>query len=98
MKPQLVMLKLTPMDAEEMIIGESQKFPAIELDQLVFLRLPPEEAKKMQDDGTLDVLKVASVETGKTFVILDPKTEVLKIEEKWEPLPAEPAPVIRNVN
>lgn len=53
MKPQMVMLEVRPMDACKRQISDAYKFPYIEIDDLVFLRLP----KGKQTPADLDLLR-----------------------------------------
>jgi hypothetical protein len=86
MKPHVVMLKLTPMDDNYQELEAPIKFPAIEIENIVFLRMPKEQCVGMKLTGQLETLTQAAAQSGKTFVLLPEKAEVLRVEEKWEVL------------
>ena len=93
MKPHAVMLKLTPMNAKEQQIDEPFKCQKVDFGEMVFLRIPVEvEASMKFSDQTkqfIEGLSLAAVQANKTFILVPEGTEILHIEERWEPLPDE---------
>jgi len=72
MKPQMVMLEVRPLDARKQPLKPEYKFPYIEIDNMIFLRVPDEKMKAMQADGSMDVfrgsLMQAADHSGTAFV------------------------------
>ena len=84
MKPQAVMLKVQPMDSNYQELEPPFEFPAVDIDDIVFLRVPQDTAQTMKLSGQLDALMATASKSGKTFIILPEKVEVLKVVEKWK--------------
>jgi len=54
MKPQMVMLEVRPLDARKLPVCEPYKFPYIEIDNLVFVRVPEAKMKSMKLLGDIE--------------------------------------------
>ena len=91
MRPHAIMLKLTPMSGEETALTEPFKCAKVELDDMVFLRLTKEDEAELKFNDRsrtlVENIGMAAVQSGKTFIMVPAGTEILKIEEKWEPMP-----------
>lgn len=72
MKPQMVMLEVRPLDARKQPLKPEYKFPYVEMDNMVFLRVPDDKMKAMQVDGSMntfrDGLMQAADHSGTGFV------------------------------
>jgi len=63
MRPQMVMLEVRPLDARKLpITKEPYKFPYIEIENLIFVRIPDNQMKTMQIDGSLNTLRDSLME------------------------------------
>lgn len=72
MKPQMVMLEVRPLDARKQPLKPEYKFPYIEIDDIIFLRVPDDQMRAMSVDGSMNVfrdsLMQAADHTGTAFV------------------------------
>lgn len=73
MKPQMVMLEVRPLDARKLpVTKEPYKFPYIELENLVFLRVPDAKMKSWKLTGEMDhirdVIMNAAAQSGTSYV------------------------------
>ena len=72
MKPQMVMLEVRPLDARKQPLKPEYKFPYIELENMIFLRVPDDKMKAMVEDGSVnafrDGLMQAADHSGTAFV------------------------------
>ena len=71
--PEMVMLELRPLDARKQQVEEPYKFPHIEIDNLVFLRVPADKMKPWEQEAFRDSLVQAA---GMSGVAWSPLTEV----------------------
>jgi hypothetical protein len=83
MKPQVMMMRLKVLDAKEKLIENIGPFPAVEIDNLILVRMSAETIRSIPKDS-LTKLGEAAVERGKTFVFLPPEAEFLQVSQKWE--------------
>ena len=81
MKPHVITLTLKCMDKQEKLIEVIGSVPYSEVDNMLFLSIPPESAI---NPDHVEALKAASLSSGKTFVIVPVGTEILQVVEKWE--------------
>ena len=81
MNSEAVVLKLKVMDGSKNVLEELPNFPAVEIDDLIFLRVAQSDMHLIQ--GQIQKLSMASGLSGKTIIILPEKAEVLEIEKKW---------------
>ena len=87
--PQAVTLTLDVLDSEEQVLGNYGPFPAVPIDDLVFIKV---DLKAMSDEDVKSMtasLQGAAMGTNKTFVLLPPEAEILRAREKWGSLPGE---------
>lgn len=84
MKPLAMMMRLKVMDATETVLEEIGPFQAVPLNDLLILRMSKEEAKSLQESGSLDMLQKLALEKGKTILILPIGAEILEVSQKWE--------------
>lgn len=72
MKPQMVMLEVRPLDARKQPLKPEYKFPYIEIDNIIFLRVPEDKMNAMQSTGSMntfrDSLMQAADHSGTAFV------------------------------
>jgi len=72
MRPQMVMLEVRPMDARKQPLKPEYKFPYIEIENIIFLRVPDDKMKAMVADGSIDIfrgsLMQAADHSGTAFV------------------------------
>jgi hypothetical protein len=68
----MVMLEVRPLDARKQPLKPEYKFPYIEIDDMIFLRVPEDKMKAMQIDGSMDAfrgsLMQAADHSGTAFV------------------------------
>ena len=57
MKPQMVMLEVRPLDARKQPLKPEYKFPYIEIDNIIFLRVPNDQMKAMAADGSMNIFR-----------------------------------------
>lgn len=57
MKPQMVMLEVRPLDARKQPLKPEYKFPYVEVDKIIFLRVPDAKMKAMAADGSMDIFR-----------------------------------------
>jgi hypothetical protein len=84
MKPHVMMMRLKVRNSKEDIIEEIGPFQAVNINDVLFVRMSKEEALSLKAIGTVDQMSAAAAEKGKSFIILPPGAEILEIEQKWE--------------
>ena len=85
--PQAVMLTLDVMDSEEKTLGNYGPFPAVPIDDLVFIKIDLKDMSREEVQTMVASLESASMGTNKTFVILPPEAEILRAREQWGSFP-----------
>jgi len=53
----MVMLEVRPLDARKQPLKPEYKFPYIEIENIIFLRVPDDKMKAMAADGSMDIFR-----------------------------------------
>lgn len=57
MKPQMVMLEVRALDARKQPLKPEYKFPYIEIENMIFLKVPEDKMKTMVEDGSVSIIR-----------------------------------------
>jgi len=57
MKPQMVMLEVRALDARKQPLKPDYKFPYVEIENMIFLKVPEDKMKAMVADGSVNILR-----------------------------------------